>query len=312
MVSQEQIEKYYSDNKSIFSDVKEEAVFIIQKTVKSAQIKVHSIQSRVKELSSLISKAENLEISSIENLLEKVNDIVGIRVICLFLSDIAEIKETIEANFRVIHEDNKLDGSDITSFGYFSVHFICSLKDEHKGPRYDHIRDVKFEIQVRTISMDAWANISHYLDYKTDVEIPLELKKDFFALSGLFYVADTHFEMFFKEKKTQKKLAKQNIETKVDVTINYETLNAYLNNNFPDRKNATPSAVSQLTQELIFSGYDTIKKLDDKMKSIITRRQSSYFSKHLNKVGVVRYALLNNDSTFRKAMTTSSNQKKSK
>jgi len=45
--------------------------------------------------------------------------------------------------------------------------------------------------------MDAWATVSHYLDYKTDADVPLGLRKDFQALSGLFYLADTHFEMFY-------------------------------------------------------------------------------------------------------------------
>ncbi|MBI4489516.1 MAG: hypothetical protein HY694_10565 [Deltaproteobacteria bacterium] len=58
---------------------------------------------------------------------------------------------------------------------------------------------VPFEIQIRTIAQDAWASISHYLDYKKESDIPAQLRRDFYALSGLFYVADRHFAMLKKE-----------------------------------------------------------------------------------------------------------------
>ena len=56
-----------------------------------------------------------------------------------------------------------------------------------------------FEIQVRTIAQDAWDSVSHYLDYKNN-SIRDELKRDFYALSGLFYVADTHFSFIKQDK----------------------------------------------------------------------------------------------------------------
>jgi putative GTP pyrophosphokinase len=65
----------------------------------------------------------------------------------------------------------------------------------HSGPRYDPLKHLRFEVQVRTIVMDAGAAVSHHLDYKGGTSVPSELRKDFYALSGLFYVADQHFEV---------------------------------------------------------------------------------------------------------------------
>jgi ppGpp synthetase/RelA/SpoT-type nucleotidyltranferase len=79
---------------------------------------------------------------------------------------------------------------------YQSVHFVGRIHPSRSGPRYDSIKGQRFEIQVRTILMDAWANVSNYLDYKSDRSIPSELRRDFFALSGLFYVAEQHLEPF--------------------------------------------------------------------------------------------------------------------
>src|SRR5207237_2679158 len=103
--------------------------------------------------------------------LNEIHDTVGIRVVCLFLSDIARVGALIRERFSVLVEDNRIEGTDVSSFGYMSLHFDVTMKQEHKGPRYDSISGLPFEIQVRTIAMDAWANVSHHLDYKSDKDL---------------------------------------------------------------------------------------------------------------------------------------------
>lgn len=44
--------------------------------------------------------------------------------------------------------------------------------------------------------------VASFLDYKKSSTIPKQLKRDFHALSGLFYVADTHFS-FLKQSQTR-------------------------------------------------------------------------------------------------------------
>ena len=139
--------------------------------------------------------------------------------------------------------------------------------------------------------MDAWANISHYLDYKSDIEIPKELKKDFFALSGLFYVADTHFEIFFKNKKEQSKVARADVEKNIDIEINFETIEAYINNRFKKRKAATPEHISKITQELRQTGYEKISDLDIKLNEAFKIKPESLQLKTLNRAGIIRTIL---------------------
>ena len=59
-----------------------------------------------------------------------------------------------------------------SEFGYMDDHYIVRLPKECKGPRYNDIKPLKCEIQVRTISMDAWDAVSHHLDYKQKIDIP--------------------------------------------------------------------------------------------------------------------------------------------
>ena len=126
-------------------------------------------------------------------------DVVGLRIVCLFHSDVKEIGVIVKKNFEIIEEDDKINSVDVDIFGYMSLHYKAKLKDVSSDSYYKNIKDIPFEIQIRTVAQDAWASISHYLDYKNESEIPIQLKRDFHALSGLFYVADTHFEILQQE-----------------------------------------------------------------------------------------------------------------
>jgi hypothetical protein len=134
------------------------------------------------------------------------------------------------------------------------------MKAEYSGPRYDNIANLPFEIQVRTIAMDAWANVSHHLDYKTDKDVPAELRKDFYALSGLFYVADRHFEMFYSQSNQSRREMKELFEDalpndqKERQELNLDTLVAYLATKFPERQQSPSKDVSSLLSSLLKSG----------------------------------------------------------
>lgn len=265
----EQVKREFNEQTHIYAQLRDEALFILEPAIRNAQIKVHSIANRVKSVDSFLSKIQRKQL---ERPFEEIRDIVGIRVICLFLSDIGRIGQLIRNSFTVLNEDNKVEGADVSSFGYMSLHFTVTMKGSHSGPRYDPIAKLPFEIQVRTIAMDAWANVSHYLDYKTDKDIPSDLRRDFYALSGLFYVADRHFEMFFlSRQESQEKLVELFQETssikQFAQEINLDSLNAYLHSKYPDRFHSEVEEISGLVEQLIKAGYRTI---DDVEKNINT------------------------------------------
>ncbi|OAT74547.1 GTP pyrophosphokinase [Parageobacillus thermoglucosidasius] len=301
----------YDKNFRKYEELEKEVVHILDKQLKKENIKIHSITSRIKTKESL---AEKIERKQYENPIEEITDIVGVRVVCLFISDIDRIGQCIKANFEIIDEENKINGHDISAFGYMSAHFIAKLKNEYTGPRYDHIKDMIFEIQVRTISMDAWANISHYLDYKSENDIPKELKRDFYALSGLFYVADTHFEMFVKSSEHFRKETAdiisdmlKNEETHKNVDINFDSLKTYLLQKFPDREHLSDKSVSTLVDELINAGYTKITEIDEviqKTEAAFNLYESMFppaTGRRFADAGVVRISLGIFDEQYRKS-----------
>lgn len=320
MENNSSIIREYNNKHPKYSDLINEVQHILKIKFSETELKIHTLTSRIKELNSLLKKIERKKLYSSESSIEKIEDIAGIRVVCLFISDIQRIGEIIKQSFEIISEDNKIDGNDqVSSFGYMSLHYIAKLKSDYSGVRYDHIKELKFEIQVRTISMDAWANISHYLDYKSEKDIPEKLKKDFHALSGLFYVADSHFEFFMDSiNKTQQETDEEikeilsNEMISEDEKLNFDKLKSYLSQKYSDRdvkqeEEENSKAISELLNELLENGYDNLKKLDDsldKAKEAFVLFEELYppvtTDKKYVSVGVVRVSLNIIDEDFRK------------
>ena len=136
---------------------------------------------------------------------KEMSDIVGLRVICLFKSDIDVVKDIIRQTFDVVKEDDKLKKTPTKVFGYKEPHFDVRLRyigNDKPMPdvesKLNDLYGMVFEIQLRTICQHAWIAISHNLFYNNGNEIAKNIERDFYAINGLFYVADTHFEMIKK------------------------------------------------------------------------------------------------------------------
>ena len=247
----------YSSQASDYERVREEAVYVLNKRIDARGIKLHSLNSRVKELASLEAKAERKGYSSP---LEETPDVVGIRVVVLFRADIGQVGEIVDSEFDVVDNSDTVTGADDPStFGYMSQHFVARLPSTLVGPRYEGLNDYRFEVQVRTILMDAWANVSHYLAYKNESSIPAELRRDFDALSGLFYVADSHFELFSNQTRLVREEADQQLAGNAhEVPLNLDTLTAFFQQHFPDRSHTSRAGVADLVAELLEFGFKTV------------------------------------------------------
>ena len=159
--------------------------------VKDLGLTVLAIEHRVKEKNSLAGKLERK--GDGYNSLEDITDILGCRVICFLSDEIDKIGKKVEESF-VIDWENSSDKRAIIkedSFGYLSLHYICSLPFGSIWP--DEICGKKFEIQIRTILQHAWSAINHDIGYKSDFGVPREIKRQFARLAGLLELADDEF-----------------------------------------------------------------------------------------------------------------------
>ncbi|MDE6202724.1 MAG: GTP pyrophosphokinase family protein [Lachnospiraceae bacterium] len=130
---------------------------------------IEHIKSRIKTSESIVKKLKKHGYeSTIQNMIQYVNDIAGIRVICSFTSDIYRIAEMIsnQGDIKVISVKDYI----VTpkNSGYKSYHMLVTI------PVYlsDRILDTKVEIQIRTVAMDFWASLEHKIHYKFEGNAP--------------------------------------------------------------------------------------------------------------------------------------------
>ena len=195
-----------------------EISYILDKEVKSKEIKVAHISYRAKELSSFLEKIDR---KTYVNPINEIVDLSGVRLVYLYTSDINRIKDIIESRFEILETVDQQEQYEHDQFGYSALHYVVRLGSNHLGARYDDLKDLKCEIQVRTILQDAWSIVSHHLLYKRESQIPSVLKRKIHSLSGLFETADDQFDNI---KKAQEKYLQE-----IDESLSQHNLNQELN-----------------------------------------------------------------------------------
>ena len=189
-MSGEELRREYERRWSDLENMKDGIANNLQQSIDHKKIPFDAVKGRIKEFDSFMKKIRR---KNLQNPFQEINDIVGIRVICLYRDDIEKIKNVVSETFDVISDDDKTESRDVDRFGYSGSHIIARLGNEQNASLQQSLRDLRFEIQIRTIAQHAWASISHHLFYKQSDEIPEDQERDFHALSAIFYVADSHF-----------------------------------------------------------------------------------------------------------------------
>ena len=203
----------------------EEAACKIKETLSScfqqSGLIVAAIESRVKSEKSLAGKLE-LKGYKYKSLAD-ITDIVGVRVITFYSDDVDKVASAVDKLFKVDWENSvdKRKLHEIDSFGYMSLHYICSME----GFPY------RFEIQMRTVLQHAWANMNHDTGYKSGVEIPSKYNRSLSRLAGLLELADEQFTQIRNDladyrRRVQALVASGNL---AEVPLDGDSFRSYLN-----------------------------------------------------------------------------------
>ena len=164
---------------------------IINDIAKSSGIPVMGIEHRVKQEKSLAGKLARS--GDWYQKLSDLMDLFGARIILYFADDVDKIGKLIENTFVIDreHSSDKRTLLDPNTFGYLSLHYICSLPTDKGYP--ESLTKIRFEIQIRSILQHAWAQINHDMGYKIEFGVPRKVVREFARLSGLLELADEEF-----------------------------------------------------------------------------------------------------------------------
>ena len=127
---------------------------------------IDHITQRIKSPESIIDKMKKKELElTYRNLVEYINDVAGMRIICSFKDDVYKIVNIIEEMRDVEIIKRKDYISNPKKSGYSSYHLIVKVPVNISN----QLIYVKVEIQIRTVAMDFWASIEHKLKYKKGI-----------------------------------------------------------------------------------------------------------------------------------------------
>lgn len=166
---------------------------------------IHTVQWRAKDFDSFSEKVSKIDPDTGQlkypQPLQDITDLAGVRVITYVPQTVRDVEDVIRREFNVqerLDKDAALLGSG--QIGYKSIHFLVRLKDPRiQATEYSRFTPLVAEIQVRTILQHAWAEMEHDIQYKSDQQIPNDLKRRFVALAGLLEIADREFQSIQQE-----------------------------------------------------------------------------------------------------------------
>jgi len=210
----------YEDNLPRFREVEAQVRDTLKSTLTDAGLMVAAIESRIKSHNSLAGKLE-LKGQKYKSLAD-LTDIIGLRVITFYIDDVDKVASAVERLFTIDWENSvdKRKIHEIDSFGYLSLHYICSVPDF----------PYRFEIQMRTLLQHAWANMDHDTGYKSGVEIPRRYLRNMSRLAGMLELVDDEFskiriELTDYRRRVQGLVRSGNLD---EVPIDGDTFRSYL------------------------------------------------------------------------------------
>lgn len=129
---------------------------------------------------------------------EKLNDIVGIRVVCLYSDDVYKIAELLkkQKDFTLIKEKDYIKNP--KKSGYQSLHLIMDIPLACD----DSMIFQRIEIQIRTVAMDFWAGVDNHICYKRNPEETKKTESDLKNYSAI--ISDMDRQMLELRKKVEK------------------------------------------------------------------------------------------------------------
>lgn len=130
---------------------------------------IEYVKTRLKTPESIMKKLKkNGHQVSIDDMVEYVNDIAGLRITCSFFSEIYFVADMIarQDNLSVLSIKDYI--SRPKESGYKSYHMLLSIP----VALADAVIPTKVEVQIRTMAMDFWASLEHKIYYKYEGNAP--------------------------------------------------------------------------------------------------------------------------------------------
>ena len=232
--------------KGKYEKLAEYIIHLIREDPSSPKGSLHTIIYRIKDEARLIEKIDEenkrLEVKAEpithKNFQERIGDLLGIRFICLRLSDIKRVEAYLgllvkEKILRFIRKPDQKrsfvlpvdpgesipDGLDLRYSGYSSIHYQVRLGKNADAS--DELKGLRIEFQLRTILEEAWGEIDHkyrYVFSRSGEVLPEYIHTGFYNLSAYLQAASLQAEHLCRQAEASQPFENQKNEREVNVS----------------------------------------------------------------------------------------------
>jgi ppGpp synthetase/RelA/SpoT-type nucleotidyltranferase len=291
---------------------------------------IHTILYRIKDEARLIEKIDKENSSSVingisithKNFQERIADLVGIRIICLRLSDIVKVEAYLEllVEEKIIQfmrePDHKrsfvlpIDPGEaappeinLQYSGYSSIHYQVKLGENSDAS--EELKKIQVELQLRTILEEAWGEIDHKYRYaysRIGDALPEHIHSGFYNLSAYLQAAAMQAEQLCREVEAHRLSSLQKSKSKEKIPVASEHGVKKTPNGFVDQLAMSPALQSVL--EETFGFKPTVRTLTYIMRRLnkfeYLQRSRGFFQKmfkksRLNEFRTIYQEVLNRD-----------------
>ena len=168
--------------------------------IKNQRNPIQMIKSRVKKPASIVEKLKRRgHPVSVNSIVEHLDDVAGVRVICSFVDDIYTIAEMLarQDDVNLLMVNDYIPSPKVN--GYRSYHMIIEIPVFFS----DRKQKIRVEVQIRTIAMDFWASLDHQMKYKKNLDDSGEISEELKECAEV--IAQTDMRMLNIRRKIEEK-----------------------------------------------------------------------------------------------------------
>ena len=155
---------------------------------------IQYIKHRVKKPASIYEKLNRRGFPvSLESIEENLHDVAGIRVVCGYIQDIYKVAEMLTSQDDVTTVLVKDYIKNPKENGYRSLHLVIEIPVFFSN----ECKQMKVEVQFRTIAMDNWASLEHQMHYKTEGDVPQEIIQELKECSDALAATDCTMQRIY-------------------------------------------------------------------------------------------------------------------
>jgi len=229
----EKLRLQFLERVRFFEELRTVVLSRIQSEIKSnSRTSIKYFKTRIKDFDRFRLKVERDCIEADSEAFSRINDILGVRLICLYKTELQEACDWVEDNFEMLErkiflwqgqgdlQPSNEEMQRTLATGYTSIHYTVKLR-ESENRSIDNqtidLKDLKFEIQVRTILEEAWGEYTHQI-YE-DTSPPKYMVKSYEILSEYLNVINRQVEFL---KTTYQTLSREQMRKGLMEDKNFE------------------------------------------------------------------------------------------